>query len=338
MKRIKQIVSFVLIISLLLDGLLVTSSKTVEAKMKKYTYYVGDTAILYVTNVKRSRVRWKSFNSRIVSVSKRGKLKAKRAGTAKVQGKCGKRKYTVKIVVKNRKKYRSTTTPTTSYDTPRWTPRPKAVQTPKPTPVQTPTPTKNPTPQGKDFSFSVKLLKSGDVLVTVTNKSDKFVKGAELTIKCYNSNGTYLDETYAKAKYLKANGGTAYDVLSYWYFPSGTDYSKCRATVKVDYDGVSVDMSSSITPNIYIDDDINISLKNNSSMYTAYFSPTIFYYDSAGNLVAAEHGAGSYSTFEITPGATFEEAFVKPRSAYTGESIDFKKAEIRYTAGTIQCS
>lgn len=336
MRRMKKIGSLLLVIALLLSGIVPGTYNRVEAKMQKLTYYVGQKAVLSMTGVKKKRVKWKSYNKKVVSISKRGKLKAKKAGTAKIRAKWGKNTYFLKVVVKNKKKKKKTSKKTSSSNTKS---NVSNYTTPTPTPSRAPITKTDDKPQAKDISFSVKLLQSGEVLVTVKNNSKKFITGVNLTIKCYNTQGVYLDETYAQAKYLKSNGGVAYDVVEYWGFPSGTDYSKCRASISINYDGVNSDMSWCISPTIKVNGDyIDFTLTNKSGMYTAYFSPVLFYYDNQGNIIAADDGASSYSIFSITPKGTFEESFLKPRSVYTGEDMPYQKVRICYTAGTRPCS
>ena len=45
-------------------------------------------------------VKWKSSNKKIATVSKKGVIKAKKKGTAKITVKCGKAKKTIKVTVK----------------------------------------------------------------------------------------------------------------------------------------------------------------------------------------------------------------------------------------------
>ena len=48
---------------------------------------------------KKQKVKWTTGNSKIFSVSKKGKIKAKKAGEAKLTAKLGKKKYKCKVVV-----------------------------------------------------------------------------------------------------------------------------------------------------------------------------------------------------------------------------------------------
>lgn len=76
---------------------------TVEAatklSKKSATLYVGETLQLKLTGGSRSS-SWKSSKSKIASVSKKGKVTAKKAGTCKITVKQAGKTYTCKITVK----------------------------------------------------------------------------------------------------------------------------------------------------------------------------------------------------------------------------------------------
>ena len=81
------------------------SSNTVYASSYKLNYskltiYVGDTKKLQVTSDDSIKVDWKSSNKKIVTVSKTGKLTAKKAGTATITAIVNKQKLSCKVTVK----------------------------------------------------------------------------------------------------------------------------------------------------------------------------------------------------------------------------------------------
>ena len=118
---------------------------------KKAVITVGKTLTLKVKNIsKKTKVTWKSKNKKIATVSKKGKVKAKKAGTAKItasfryQGK----KYvkTCKVTVRKKKTVVVTNAPT---KVPTKAPTQKPAVTPTATPTQKPgtstaTPTQKP--------------------------------------------------------------------------------------------------------------------------------------------------------------------------------------------------
>lgn len=115
---------------------------------KKAVITVGKILTLKVKNIsKKTKVTWKSKNKKIATVSKKGKVKAKKAGTTKItarfryQGK----KYvkTCKVTVKKKKTVVVTNAPT---KVPTKAPTQKPAVTPTATPTQKPgVPTATPT-------------------------------------------------------------------------------------------------------------------------------------------------------------------------------------------------
>jgi len=77
------------------------ATKKVQLNKKKVTLYEGKTFVLKLKNNKK-KVKWKSSDNKIVTVSKNGKLKAKKAGKATVTAKVGKRKYKCKVTVRKK--------------------------------------------------------------------------------------------------------------------------------------------------------------------------------------------------------------------------------------------
>lgn len=71
-----------------------------ELNHSKLTMYVGDTKKLKLTSDDSIKVTWKLSNKKVVTVSKTGKLTAKKAGTATITATVGKQKLTCKVTVK----------------------------------------------------------------------------------------------------------------------------------------------------------------------------------------------------------------------------------------------
>ena len=77
------------------------------------TLTVGKSYKLKLKNNKK-KIKWFSSKKKVATVSKTGKVKAKRAGTARITAKVGKKKYVCKVTVKNKKKTTKTTKTTTT--------------------------------------------------------------------------------------------------------------------------------------------------------------------------------------------------------------------------------
>lgn len=110
----------------------------VKLNKKKLVLTVGKKAKLKVKGTKK-KVKWSSSKKKIATVTKKGVVKAKKKGTAKIVAKIGKKKYTCKVVVKAKKKAKVTSKPKAVAKV---TAKPKAVTkvTAKPGTI----PTKNP--------------------------------------------------------------------------------------------------------------------------------------------------------------------------------------------------
>ena len=107
MRQTKKILAVVLALVLSLSLLPATgvsaASKKVKLNKTKATIYVGKTVKLKVKNTKK-KVKWSTSNKKVATVTKKGKVKGKKAGKATITAKVGKKKYKCKIKVKAKKK------------------------------------------------------------------------------------------------------------------------------------------------------------------------------------------------------------------------------------------
>ena len=100
--------SLVLVGALVITSVFVPGQQTdakakVKLNKKKLVLTVGKKAKLKVKATKK-KVKWSSSKKKIATVTKKGVVKAKKKGTAKIVAKIGKKKYTCKVVVKAKKK------------------------------------------------------------------------------------------------------------------------------------------------------------------------------------------------------------------------------------------
>lgn len=172
--------------------------KKLKVKVGKKVLYVGGTAAQRTTKIKvkvspkkaSKKVTYKSSNKKVATVSKKGKVTAKKKGTVKitVTSKSNKKlKKKIKIKVKNYKPGTGTpqTTPTPApadtsnpdptqkpADTsnPDLTPTPADTTKPDPTPTQTPAPTPEPAqnPDSVSMAESANLYLKGDLAASTT--------------------------------------------------------------------------------------------------------------------------------------------------------------------------
>lgn len=100
-KKVLLFLCFALLMGSLLMVNEVQAGKKVKISKKKVTLIVGQKKKLKVKNARR-KVKWSSKNKKVASVSKKGIVKGKRVGKAKIVAKVGKKKYICKVTVKRR--------------------------------------------------------------------------------------------------------------------------------------------------------------------------------------------------------------------------------------------
>lgn len=98
------------ITSVFVPGQQTDAKARVKLNKKKLVLTVGKKAKLKVKGTKK-KVKWSSSKKKIATVTKKGVVKAKKKGTAKIVAKIGKKKYTCKVVVKAKKKAKVTSKP-----------------------------------------------------------------------------------------------------------------------------------------------------------------------------------------------------------------------------------
>ena len=98
------------ITSVFVPGQQTDAKAKVKLNKKKLVLTVGKKAKLKMKGTKK-KVKWSSSKKKIATVTKKGVVKAKKKGTAKIVAKIGKKKYTCKVVVKAKKKAKVTSKP-----------------------------------------------------------------------------------------------------------------------------------------------------------------------------------------------------------------------------------
>lgn len=131
------------------------AKKVVKLNKSKLTLQTGKTSKLKLKNTKK-KVKWSSKNKKVVTVSRKGVVKAVSVGKTTITAKSGKKKYSCKVTVvmsdadKKIKKLEDKLNKV--EDKVNATPTPVVTASPTPTPVPTPTlreaipPSKTPTP------------------------------------------------------------------------------------------------------------------------------------------------------------------------------------------------
>lgn len=77
-----------------------SSSEKMDLSKDKLTLVVGNNATLKVENTKK-KIKWSSSNEKVATVTEKGVVKAKKAGTAIIKAKVAGKTFTCKVTVKN---------------------------------------------------------------------------------------------------------------------------------------------------------------------------------------------------------------------------------------------
>ena len=102
-KQIRTLLSVFLVLALIIT-LVPTNVKAankVKLNKSKVTLYVGKTTTLKVKGTSK-KVTWSSSNKKVATVNKKGKVTAKKKGTATITAKASGKKYKCKVTVKNK--------------------------------------------------------------------------------------------------------------------------------------------------------------------------------------------------------------------------------------------
>ena len=108
MNKMKRILTIVLTLALIVTMMPmnltnVNAKSTTRLSSKKIVLQVGKTKKLKVKNKPAGvKVVWKSSKKKVATVSKKGKVKAKKPGKATITAKVGKKKYKCKVIVKRK--------------------------------------------------------------------------------------------------------------------------------------------------------------------------------------------------------------------------------------------
>ena len=216
-KRRKNLFVFFLVACLVLTTTLGAAPNLSQAKKKKQGITVTNKmtkGVLVIQEKKKLQLKlklqgkkvsskkikkifkFKSSNKKIVTVNKKGKIYAKKAGNAKVyitqkaKGKKKKCKLKVKVVAKKNKPVVTVTTESTKQPTVDQTKQPTVDQTKQPTAEPTKQPTVEPTPSA---SQEPKLVSSGECSKMTCGGSYAGVAGDKVVLY---SNGDYCSTSY----------------------------------------------------------------------------------------------------------------------------------------------
>ena len=171
--------SLVLVGALVITSVFVPGQQTdakakVKLNKKKLVLTVGKKAKLKVKGTKK-KVKWSSSKKKIATVTKKGVVKAKKKGTAKIVAKIGKKKYTCKVVVKAKKKAKVTSKPKAVTKV---TAKPGTIPTKNPQVSDNPSQTTQPSEEGDPTTAKIIL---NDNVATTWNAYHRPLKDVTVT-------------------------------------------------------------------------------------------------------------------------------------------------------------
>lgn len=191
----RSITALTLAFSMTVLSLPLSSNTEAAGKVKmsktKVTLTVGKSVKLKLNNCKK-KIKWSSSNKKIVTVTQKGKVKAKKKGTANVVAKVGNKKYKCKVVVKAK-------AVTPADNTQKSTQTNIAANTPTNTPETTSLPVNTKIPEN---TLSQKMIQG--------TWSTTFKDGSDMTIM-FDRNGGLNSKSEAR------NYG--------WYFNANPEYT-----------------------------------------------------------------------------------------------------------------
>ena len=110
-KLFSKLLVLVLVLSLLPFSMVNAKPRRMKINKSKATVYVGKTVKLKIKNKGNKKVKWKSKNRKIATVTKKGLVKGKKKGKTSIIAKVGKKTFKCKITVKRNKKSDNVVTP-----------------------------------------------------------------------------------------------------------------------------------------------------------------------------------------------------------------------------------
>lgn len=162
------------ITSVFVPGQQTEAKAKVKLNKKKLVLTVGKKAKLKVKGTKK-KVKWSSSKKKIATVTKKGVVKAKKKGTAKIVAKIGKKKYTCKVVVKAKKKAKVTSKPKA---TAKVTAKPGTLPSKNPQVSNNPSQTTQPSEEGDPTTAKIIL---NDNVATTWNAYHRPLKDVTVT-------------------------------------------------------------------------------------------------------------------------------------------------------------
>ena len=100
-QKIKGLISVALCLMLIIQSVNINAATKVKINKKTTSIYVGKTVQLKIIGTKK-KVKWKSSNKKVATVTSKGKVKGIKKGKAKIVATVNKKKYSCNVIVNDR--------------------------------------------------------------------------------------------------------------------------------------------------------------------------------------------------------------------------------------------
>lgn len=224
MKTWKKHLAVLFAASVIITALPVNAQAASKSKIKlsesKLTLYVGNTKTLKLKGTKK-KPKWTSSKKSVATVTKKGKVKAKKKGSTVITAKLGKKKYKCKVTVKSKTAAETKATAPASVPNTVPTTVPTTVSTEKPVVVPDNTPTKKPITLPEETATAVPTDKP---TVTPTEKPTVTPTTPPVLPEDYQTLADYITmngtpdsegEYYSIDKTIEGSDSTLYSTILY---------------------------------------------------------------------------------------------------------------------------
>lgn len=242
MKKRTKLVVYLLVMCLMVSLIPnnAAAAKRIKLSSKSITLYIGQTRTIKLKGTTK-KPKWSSSSKSVATVSKKGKIKAKKQGSAVITAKLGKKKYKCKVRVKTKVRPNPSGLPNedvpqndntmvapTSAPTSNSAVVPTSNPTVVPTSVPTIVPTSNPTAVPTIAPTSNPTAVPTTIPTAVPTVADNYQKLAEYIVEngTYSENGEYYyisgpsdEEIYTSCDY-NLDGSYTFSIM---YTYSGAD-------------------------------------------------------------------------------------------------------------------
>lgn len=291
--KLKKVITTLTVLSMLVCCASPARTAEVSAKNKtvrKIVLFEGGKQKTWMTlnskKVSNTKVKWKSSNKKVATVSKKGVIKAKKAGKAKVTAKYKKYTLVVKVTVKKA----VTANPSGSTGLSASITPPSANSN---------TSTLAVTQLAANLAINTQAVPSGYVLFTVTNNNAQMVPSYTINYQLKNTSGVII-KTGSVYGYVIQPGQTQYCSTYLGKSEITTlDVNQSICSVSVSTTNYIDDTANvSVTHQVTSDNDVSLTYFSNSPRNDVDIRSIVLFYDAAGQLIDLDTSSALLNTGE----------------------------------------